>query len=37
MFVGIFLLGFFGLLTDYAWKMIGRRWLRRYVRETANY
>ncbi len=37
MFVGIFLLGFFGLLTDYAWKVIGRRWLRRYVRETANY
>ncbi len=37
MFVGIFLLGFFGLLTDYAWKMIGRHLLGRYVRETADY
>ncbi len=37
MFVGIFLLGFFGLLTDYGWKMVGRHWLGRYVREAADY
>ncbi len=37
MFVGIFLLGFFGLLTDYLWKLIGRHVLGRYVREAADY
>lgn len=37
MFVGIFLLGFFGLLADYGWKLIGRHLLTRYVRESANY
>jgi ABC-type nitrate/sulfonate/bicarbonate transport system permease component len=37
MFVGIFLLGFFGLLTDYIWKLIGRHLFGRYVRESANY
>ncbi len=37
MFVGIFLLGFFGLVTDYSWKMIGRHLLGRYVRESADY
>lgn len=37
MFVGIFLLGFFGLLADYCWKLIGRHVLGRYVRESANY
>jgi NitT/TauT family transport system permease protein len=37
MFVGIFILGFFGLLADYFWKLIGRHLLTRYVRESANY
>jgi len=37
MFVGIFLLGFFGLLADYIWKQIGRHVLKRFVRESANY
>jgi NitT/TauT family transport system permease protein len=37
MFVGIFLLGVFGLLADYGWKMIGRHVIGRYVRESANY
>jgi NitT/TauT family transport system permease protein len=37
MFVGIFLLGFFGLLTDYGWKMFGRHVIGRYVRESADY
>jgi ABC-type nitrate/sulfonate/bicarbonate transport system permease component len=37
MFVGIFMLGFFGMLTDYVWKMIGRHLLGRYVREAADY
>ena len=37
MFVGIFLLGLSGLLTDFVWKQIGRHVLRRYVRESANY
>lgn len=37
MFVGIFLLGFFGLAADWGWKRIGRRLLSRYVRDAANY
>ncbi len=37
MFVGIFLLGFFGLLTDYAWKMVGKHAIGRYVRASAKY
>ncbi len=37
MFVGIFLLGFLGLLADYCWKLVGRHVLRRYVGESANY
>jgi NitT/TauT family transport system permease protein len=37
MFVGIFLLGFFGLVADYGWKMFGRHVIGRYVRESANY
>lgn len=37
MFVGIFLLGFFGLMADYGWKLVGRHLLGRYVRESANY
>ncbi len=37
MFVGIFLLGFLGLVSDYAWKMIGKHVLGRFVRESANY
>jgi ABC-type nitrate/sulfonate/bicarbonate transport system permease component len=37
MFVGIFLLGLFGLIADYLWKMVGRHLLGRYVRESANY
>lgn len=37
MFVGIFLLGFFGLLADSLWKLLGRKVLNRYVRESANY
>lgn len=37
MFVGIFLLGFFGLAADWSWKMIGRHLLKRWVRDAANY
>jgi NitT/TauT family transport system permease protein len=37
MFVGIFLLGFLGLATDYLWKLFGRHVIGRYVREAANY
>jgi len=37
MFVGIFLLGFFGLLADYLWKMLGRHLIHRFVRESADY
>ncbi|MCR9237666.1 MAG: ABC transporter permease [Alphaproteobacteria bacterium] len=37
MFVGIFLLGFLGLLTDYAWKMFGKHVIGRFVRTAANY
>ena len=37
MFVGIFLLGFFGLAADWGWKQIGRHLLTRYVRDAANY
>lgn len=37
MFVGIFFLGFFGLLADYLWKMFGRHIIGRYVRESADY
>ncbi len=37
MFVGIFLLGFFGLVADHLWKLAGRHLLGRYVRESANY
>jgi NitT/TauT family transport system permease protein len=37
MFVGIFFLGFFGLLADYLWKMFGRYIIGRYVRESADY
>jgi NitT/TauT family transport system permease protein len=37
MFVGIFLLGFFGLLADRLWKLVGSHLLSRYVRESANY
>lgn len=37
MFVGIFLLGFFGLVADYVWKLMGRHVFGRYVRESANY
>ncbi len=37
MFVGIFLLGLCGLLTDLVWRQVGRQVLRRYVRESANY
>jgi len=37
MFVGIFFLGFFGLLADYIWKMFGRHVIRRFVRESADY
>jgi NitT/TauT family transport system permease protein len=37
MFVGIFLLGFFGLVADYGWKLVGRYALGRYVRESADY
>ena len=37
MFVGIFFLGFFGLLADYLWKMFGRYMIGRYVRESADY
>ncbi len=37
MFVGIFLLGFLGLITDYAWKMIGKHVLGRFVRASAKY
>jgi NitT/TauT family transport system permease protein len=37
MFVGVFLLGALGLTADYAWKLVGRHLLRRYVRESADY
>lgn len=37
MFVGIFLLGFFGLLADHLWKLVGKHLFARYVRESANY
>ena len=37
MFVGIFLLGFLGLLTDYLWKMFGKHVIGRFVRSAANY
>lgn len=37
MFVGIFLLGFLGLLTDYSWKMFGKHVIGRFVRSAANY
>jgi len=37
MFVGIFFLGFLGLLTDFGWKMIGKHVIGRYVRASANY
>lgn len=37
MFVGIFLLGFFGLVADHLWKLVGKHVFARYVRESANY
>lgn len=37
MFVGIFMLGLFGLLADVGWKAIGRNLIGRFVRESANY
>lgn len=37
MFVGIFLLGFFGLVADRLWKLVGKHLFGRYVRESANY
>lgn len=37
MFAGIFLLGMFGLATDFAWKSFGRLALKRYVRAATNY
>lgn len=37
MFVGIFLLGFLGLITDFLWKIFGKYVIGRYVRAAANY